>query len=324
MERSPQRTRWNEVLERARKDFLPVAAMRVRLYDDGNFHHGAQFCGHNSRAVELDAADAVTTVIPAWCECGGWLGTRFGSLLQAVEEQYRAIEDETSELRHAEWVDAWHAFSGLNDRQSWVYRTDDLELENLRHRTRLSTLAVLERSRAVLPIPDLERRISAQGLRIPVLPGDGAFLQRWAHDLRIDPRPHTRQRTPQREQRCEYDDLLDSALETSRRQNDRVLVVTLPGTSSDLPIDTGLPGELALLLWAFGRDPRTTQITRLLRPIAEGVAAISAHHHRVAVSSSDECDTEVLDAVRTFCEDARGGADSKLDLDAILTTSRMI
>lgn len=324
VERSTRRTQWDEVLQRARLDSLPVANLRVRLFDDGNFHHGAQFCGQNTRQVELDAKDAVATTVPGWCECGGWLGTRFGALLQAVHEQYRAIEDETSELRHTEWNDAWHAFSSLSDRQSWVYRTDDLELEHLRHRTRLATLAVLERSRAALPVADLERRIGAQGLRVPIQPGDGAFLQRWAHDLRIDPRPQPHRRAVRAARRCEYDDLLDTALADAHARNDRVLVVVLAGTNQELPLDTGLPAELALLLWALGLTTTGTQVLHLLRPIAEGIAAISSQHQRIGVAQSDETDTETLEALRTLCEDARSSKSDGFDLDGLLTTSRML
>lgn len=322
MERSARQTEWDAVLQRARLDSLPVANLRVRLFDDGNFHHGDQFCGHNTRQVELDAKDAVATTVPDWCECGGWLGTRFGALLQAVHEQYRAIEDETSELRHTEWCDAWHAFSSLTDRQSWIYRTDDLELEHLRQRTRLATLTVLERSRAVLPLADLERRIVAQGLRVSIQPGDGAFLQRWAHDLRIDPRPH--RQAVQAARHCAYDDLLDSSLADAYTRNDRVLVVVLAGTNQDLPLDTGLPAELGLLLWALGRTTTGTQVLHLLRPIAEGIAAISSQYQRVGVAQSDETDTETLEALRTLCEDARGSGGDDFDLDELLTTARML
>lgn len=302
-----------------------MANLTVRLYDDGNFHHGDQFCGQNTRPVELSAKDAVATTVPEWCECRGWLGTRFGALLQAVNEQYRAIEDETSELRHTEWGEAWGAFSGLVERQSWVYRTDDLELENLRHRTRLSTLAVLERSRPHLPLSDLERRIAAQGLAFPVIPRDGAFLQRWAHDLRIDPRPQPHHHVRRTAQRCEYDDLLDTVLEKARAADDRVLVAILAGTGTDLPLDTGLPAELALFLWALGVETRKTQLLHLLRPVADGVVAIAAQHQRISVAQDDEDDAETLEVVRTLCDDARAdGGTAGIDLDAILTTSRML
>lgn len=312
------------MLERARLDSLPVANLTVRLYNDGNFHHGGQFCGQNTRLVELGAKDAISTTVPGWCECGGWLGTRFGALLQAVAEQYRAIEDETSELLHTEWVDAWHAFNALGDRQSWVYRTDDLELEHLRQRTRLATLTVLERSRPGLPLADLERRISAQGLCVPVIPGDGTFLQRWAQDLRIDPRPQLHRQTTQASRRCEYDDLLDATLRDAQNRDDRVLVAVLHGTNQDLPLDTGLPAELGLLLWALGLTTGRTQILHPLRPVAEGIAAVTVKHPRVGVATSDETDPETLEALRTLCEDARSCGDGALDLDGILATSRML
>jgi hypothetical protein len=324
VERTTQRTRWNEVLEKARLDSLPVAAMKVRLYDDGNFQHGAQFCGHNARPVELSATDAVSTTVPGWCECGGWRGTRFGGLLQAVAEQYRAIEEETSELRHTNWHEAWHAFDTLGERQSWVYRTDDLELENLRHRTRLATLTVLERSRPGLPLADLERRIGAQGLRVPVLPGDGAYLQRWAQDLRVDPRLQPHRPSVRIVSRCEYDDILECVMMEALENEDHVLLVVLGGGAEDLPIDTGLPAELALLLWAHGLTTRSTQTLRLLRPVGEGLAAISGQNQRVAVASTDETDPETLEAVRALCEDARGTLTTSIDLDDILATSRIL
>ena len=316
--------RWSEVLERAKADSLPVANLHVRLYDDGNFHHGGQFCGHVAKTVDLTAQEAVATVVPAWCECGGWMGTRFGGLLHAVAEQYRAIEDETSGVRHTDWDAAWHAFTTVDDQRSWVYRTDDLELENLRQRTRLATLTVLERSRPLLDLTDLERRIGAQALRIPVLPADGGFLQRWAHDLRIDPRPQPHQRLCPRP--SQYDQVLDEALATARDHGDRVLAVVLAGTGTPMPIDLGLPAELGLLLWALGLGGGKTHLLHLLRPVAEGLAVISEQHHRVAVATSDENTPEILEAVTTLCEDARAGANAgmRIDLDEILTTSRML
>lgn len=314
-------TLWDEVLERARMDSLLVADLMVVLYDDGNFQHGAQFCGHNTRPVELSAKDAVATTVPGWCECGGWRGTRFGGLLQAVAEQYRAIEGETSELQYTTWNDAWHAFGTLSERQSWVYRTDDLELENLRHRTRLATLTVLERSRPGLPLGDLERRIGAQGLRVPVLPGDGTYLQRWAQDLRLDPRPQPSGRASRR---CEYDDILERALTKALENDDRVLLVVLGGCADDLPLDTGLPPELALFLWARGLTTRSTQTLRLLRPIGEGLTAISKQNQRVAVASTDETHPETLEAVRVLCDDARGTLTQSIDLDDILAISRIL
>jgi len=316
--------RWTAILERAKADALPVANLHVRLYDDGNFHHGAEFCGHVAKAVGLTAQEAVNTVIPGWCECGGWMGTRFGSLLHAVAEQYRAIEDETSGVRHADWDATWHAFTTVDDQRSWVYRTDDLELENLRQRTRLATLAVLERSRPLLDLTDLERRIGAQALRVPVLPADGGFLQRWAHDLRIDPRPQPHQRRIPRP--CEYDQLLDAALSKARDNDDRVLAVVLPGNSTALPIDLGLPAELGLFLWALGLGSGQTLLLHLLRPVGEGLAVIAEQHHRVAVASGDEKVPEILEAVKTLCEDTRGGVNAgmRIDLDEILATSRML
>lgn len=316
--------RWFEVLERAKADSLPVADLNVRLYDDGNFHHGGQFCGHVARAVDLTAREAVATVVPAWCECGGWMGTRFGGLLHAVAEQYRAIEEETSGIHHTDWDAAWHAFTTVDDQRSWVYRTDDLELENLRQRTRLATLTVLERSRPLLDLTDLERRIGAQALRVPILPADGGFLQRWAHDLRIDPRPHPHQRRITRP--CGYDQVLDEKLATAREHGDRVLAVVLPGTGAPTAIDLGLPAELGLLLWALGLGGGKTRLLHLLRPVGEGLAAISDQHHRVAVATSDENTPEILEAVTTLCADARAGANAgtRIDLDEILATSRLL
>lgn len=325
MDRSSLPIRWDEILERARRDSLPLAAMTVRLYDDGNFHHGSQFCGHNTRPVDLSAIAAVATVVPVWCECGGWTGTRFGGLLHAVREQYLAIEDETSELRHTDWSDAWHAFKGLGGYPSWAYRTEDVDLENLRQRTKLATLSVLEKSRTTLPLPDLEKRIVAQGIRIPVLPTEGAHLQRWANDLRVDTAQTTRPDRRARE-RCAYDDFLDATLERARVEDDRVLVVVLGGPVPELPLDTGLPAELALLLWALGHPSGVTHCLHLLRPVGEGLDALAANHRRIAVAAGDERDPEILEAVRTLCEDANAtrGQPTGIDLDGILATARML
>jgi len=324
-----QKPDWAGILERARRDDLLVADLDVRLYCDGTFHHGSQFCGHNAREVVLTGREAVATVAPGWCECGGWLGTRFGSLLRAVADHYQAIEEEAGDARHPDWQSAWQAFSGLAETQSWIYRTDDVELDTLRRRTMLSTLALLERSRDGLDVADLERRIAAQALTVPVRPDDGAFLQRWARDLRIESRPVS----PARRDavRLPFDDTLDLALEEARRYGDTVLLVVLGGRDDGLPIDRGVPPELGLLLWARGVPARTTVVHHVHRPIGEGIALISSGNHRVAVAGTDETDPDVLEAVRTLCEDVYAGTRSPegrgrpgVDLDEILATARML
>ncbi len=320
------KVQWNEILDRAEKDTLPVASMNVRLYDDGNFHHGSQFCGHSARETDLTARQAVATAVPGWCECGGWMGTRFGGLLNAVADQYRAIEDETSGVLHRDWNSAWNAASALGEQRSWMYRTDDLELEDLRRRTRIAALNVLESSRNVLDPEDLERRIAAQGLRIPVLPEDGAALQRWARELRVETRPHVE---PRRERgACSYDHLLEEELAQARRRNEHALVVVLRTQDTGIPVDLGLPAELGLLLWHQGMPTTRTILANLLRPVAEGVKVITGAYHRVAVASSEEFDNDVLEAVRTLCEDiqrnAGGPARERIDLDDVLSTARIL
>ena len=120
--------------------------------------------------------------------------------------------------------------------------------------------------------------------------------------------------------------MLDEALATARDHGDRVLAVVLAGTGTPMPIDLGLPAELGLLLWALGLGGGKTHLLHLLRPVAEGLAVISEQHHRVAVATSDENTPEILEAVTTLCEDARAGANAgmRIDLDEILTTSRML
>jgi hypothetical protein len=117
-------------------------------------------------------------------------------------------------------------------------------------------------------------------------------------------------------------------------------MVVLPGPATLVPIDTGLPPELALLLWSLKADIASISVLHPLRPVGEGIAHIAKQHRRVCVAQEDENDTNVLEILKTLCADAYNGkewtnpstprmngdrrAHETISLDEILTTSRLL
>lgn len=307
---------WRKVLERAEADRLPFTQARIVLFDDQRFHHSSAFCGTGTKEREYDAREALETNVPSWCECGGWEGTRFGWLLRGAAEQYEVLDAERDDLRHSRWDDIWHAFRLLQEGVSWGYRTDDAELTALRTETKRAALNILERSRDGLDRRELERRIAAQGMRVPVTPEQAVDLTNWARGKLIDTRPDQGRR---REVVVEpFDRQLTEELSTSRRR--LVLVRGAPATST-LGFDLGLPPEIALYLWSLERDTSRTLLLHLHEAVALGVGELARKYPRISIGDEDEQDPDVLAAVLTLVDDADGDG---VDLDAILLTARLL
>lgn len=307
---------WQKVLERAEADRLPFTQTRIVLFDDQRFHHSSAFCGVGTKEREYDAREAIDTTVPSWCECGGWEGTRFGWLLRGAAEQYEVLDAERDDLRHSRWDDVWHAFKLLQEGVSWGYRTDDAELKALRTETKRAALNILERSRDGLDRRELERRIAAQGTRVPVTPEQAVDLTNWAKGKLIDTRPDQGRR---RDVIMEpFDRQLAENLSASRRR--LVLVRGAPATSP-LGFDFGLPAEIALYLWSLEQDTARTSLLHFQEAIALGVGELARKHPRISVGADDEQDPDVLAAVLTLVDDADGGS---VDLDAILLTARLL
>jgi hypothetical protein len=310
------RRNWQSIIDRTEADGLEFSGIHVTLFDDQRFHHSSEFCGTGSKPRQYTAREAVDTSVPTWCECGGWEGTRLGWLLHGAAQQYDMLDSERDGLQHSRWDDVWHAFRFLHDGIRWGYRTEDAELEALRTETKRAALNVLERSRDGLDRRELERRIAAQGLRVPVTAEEATDLALWARSKLVDTRPD--QARPRNFDVERFDLLLADALV---RQENRLVLIRGAATTSPLKFDITLPAEIALYLWALERDTEKTLLLHVPGAVAEGLRELARKHPRVQVASEDERDPEVLCAIATLADDAD---ETNIDIDAVLQTARLL
>lgn len=313
--------RWLEVLRRADLEGHLPDGMTIELFSDGHGLHGDAGCIGVRERVTVAAEDIFDRPDAHWCsDCGGWRSSRFGQLAISLDRIYQAIDDEQSGKLDSTWKDISERL-GVADRELPGVRVSDDLLLAERARARKSHLTVARRSAARLDRTDLLRAMAAQDLHANVAAGEADILHSWAQRRRINSTQTPRDWA----EHHAYDEAL--AIELSRPGTTLVAVRRNQAYREEV-IDSGIPPELALLLWLDGHAEARRQVAFLHLPLiaAAGLRRLSAHNARVAVAGSDEHDQDVLATVAVLWADMADEltTQSHVLLDSLLETARTL
>jgi len=291
---------WVRTLHRAQREgLLPAGELTVTLYDDGRVLHGSALCAPNSQETNVVLEETIRGERGIWCSCRSWQSTRLGSVLRAIALHHDALDDEAAGAVCRDWPSLWSRLVQADDTRALPHRGNDRGLLELQRRARRAHLAVAERSRAHLDEEDLEGRIAAQAVTVPVTADTAYDLVRWAQGKRLTaPPPDRRSATPR------FDAILTDALVRAGNDGDLLLVGVRGNPALEGAVDHDLLPELALLLWWRRLDPRRTALLNLRRPVAEGLRAIAARSTRFAVAGHAETSPEVLETLRVLWEES--------------------
>lgn len=317
---------WLSVLERSEREGHLPADLRVQLYSDGTYLHGTPSCPSIKEPHTITPHQALAASTAKWCDCRGWLSTRFGELLGTLRDFYDAQDDEADGVLDATWAQVWRRLrDGTVETRGW--RNGDGSLFEQRQLTRVAHETIARRSAALLDRGALERGLAAQGVAIAVTPHEAIDLHRWATEHRIDERRDLRALSLYAP--------FEHALDTAMNDKETVLVAILGDSRQHGGFDNDLLPELALLAWVQGLDTRTTTFLHLRRAAGEGLRTLQPWSSRTLVAACDETDPDVLEVVRTLWEDrvrnddptrhlGRHGEDDVMSLDELVATARML
>lgn len=279
------------MLTRCAADGVLDPARMVTLYvnDEEDNHHAGGGCLGVRRTKDYTLGALVKTPPLAWCECGGWLATRAGVVLQQAAAEYRIID-----LADQGWeASSWHELDKELRTHERVrlgagrLNTED-GIEKLIALGRTAAESLLERHLTLLGTFDLEEMLAAQGVVIPTNPQDADHLSSWAKRMRID--------QERRNHEPDYQSAVTKALESGETR----LLAARRDPDTPWPVAAGIPRELGILLWHRHRE-ETRIVTNVNRAVADGVEALTkGGNQAIAIARQGEPRHVVVETLRTL------------------------
>jgi len=301
------------VLARCAADGIIDQTRVVTLHvnDEEDQHHAGGGCLGVRRTRDYTLGALVKTPPLSWCDCGGWLATRAGIVLQQAAAEYRIIDLEESNWVASNWYELDRELRTHERVRLGAGRLNNEDgIEQLILRGKQAAESLLERHLSLHGTGELEEMLAAQGVVVAINPQDADHLASWAKRMRID------------QERRNHEPLYASATTKALESGETRILAAKRDSETPWTRAAGIPRELGILLWHLHRD-ETRVVINVKSAVADGVSALARHRPNpsLAVARQGESRPAIVETLRTLWFD---GPEQWTDIDEALDAARKL